>query len=113
MSAGDQGRRERAAAEGPALAQLVGGQRAILAEVVAMRKDLHQAIEANGEWLTLAQAAKAMRMSTNTLRTAIAEAVAAKQKTIFEGIRFKNLGRGKHKPRYHVWSADLARARRG
>lgn len=95
-----------------ALTKLAEGQRAIRAEVVAMRQDLREAIEAQGQWLPLKQVYRRLGVSIATLRTTITEAAAAGKTTIFEGIRFRNTGHGKQKPRYCVWSPDLGRARK-
>ena len=94
-----------------AIAKLEDGHRAIRAEVIAMRQDLRDVVEAQGQWLPLKQAHRRLGVSIETLRTTITEAVAADSTTIFEGVRFRNTGLGKQKPRYCVWSPDLGRAR--
>ena len=84
---------------------------AIYAEVSAMRQDLRDVINTQGRWIPLKEAYRRIGVSIDTLRAELKRADAAGETTIFEGIRFRRVGRGEKKPRYTIWAPSIASAR--
>ena len=107
--------------KGPTPADVVPGHNgdtlaAIFTELSSLRVRVEEALaalDARGEYVKVNEAAKRLGINLRTMRAAIKTATAEGRTTVFDGIKFRSVGRGAQRGRYVVWAPDLAKTRTG